>query len=336
MGICSFILSEIMSTCTSIVTHFDFDGLGSAALLSWAYDIEDIRFAGPITIAKAEISVSRDDIVSDLPYPVECGMWFDHHTGNVAELELRGIDVKSIPGRFAPAPSCVRVVFDFLKEQGDLPEDFSELASEADIIDSFSYPDLDAWRADTPANRIDRALKASTQNRRDQDAFQREMVFMMRDLPLAEIAEVEEVIERAARYTREEEVMLENIRKYGRVLEGSDDLYVVDTTAFLNPARIDKKLIGLVHPEARGYVELKPVFRGGQKTHDISVSLSLALSMQQNPHRKDMGEIVRELNIGDGHIGASAGVWRASSAHEFQKAKQELPQKILELWRNQG
>ena len=45
-------------------------------------------------------------------------MWFDHHTGNVAELELRGIDVKTIPGRFAPAPSCVRVVYDFLREQG--------------------------------------------------------------------------------------------------------------------------------------------------------------------------------------------------------------------------
>jgi hypothetical protein len=325
-----------MTDYSSIITHYDFDGLGSAALLSWAYDLEDIRFAGPITIAKAEIPVTREDIVSDLPYPLECGMWFDHHTGNLAELQLRGIDVKTIPGRFAPAPSCIRVVYDYLLEQGDLPEDFAELAREGDIIDSFSYPDMAAWRADTPANRIDRAIKASSSSRREQENFQREVVFMIRDLPLSEIAEDEDVIARAARYAYEEEIMLDNIRKYGRTIGDDSDLYLVDMTSFMNPARIDKKLIGLVHPQARGYVEMKPVFRSGQKTQDISVSLSLALSMQQSPHRKDMGEIVRELNIGDGHIGASAGVWRSSSAHEFQKAKEELPLKILDLWKAQG
>jgi len=321
-----------MPDYSSIVTHYDFDGLGSAALLSWAFDVEEIRFAGPIAIAKAEISITRDDIVSDLPYPLECGLWFDHHTGNLAELDLRGIDPKTIPGRFAPAPSCVRVVYDYLRSDGDLPEDYAELAREADIIDSFSYPDLEAWRADTPTNRVDRAIKASSPSRREQENFQREVVFMMRDMPLTEIAEDEEINSRAARYAYEEGIMLENIRKYGHPLGNNGELFVVDTTSFINLARIDKKLIGLVHPGARGYVELKPVFRSGKKTLDISVSLSLALSMQQVTHKKDVGEIVRELNIGDGHIGAAAGVWHCASAHEFQKAKEELPQKILDLW----
>jgi hypothetical protein len=81
----------------------------------------------------------------------------------------------------------------------------------------------------------------------------------------------------------------------------------VDVTGFMNPVRLDKKLVGLVFPTARGFVEMKPVFRGGRKTHDISVSLSLALGA---PAGKDVGEIVRELNIGDGHSGAAAGVWR--------------------------
>ena len=324
-----------MPDYSSIVTHYDFDGLGSAALLSWAFDIEEIRFAGPIAVGKAEISITREDIVSDLPYPLECGLWFDHHTGNLTELKLRGIDPEHIPGRFAPAPSCVRVVYDYLLDDGDMPEDYAELAREADIIDSFSYPDLEAWRADTPANRIDRAIKATSSNRREQENFQREVVFMLRDMPLAEIAEDEEILSRAARYAYEEEIMLENIRKYGCPLGESGELFVVDITGFINPARIDKKLIGLVHPEAHGYLEMKPVFRSGQKTQDISVSLSLALSMQQMTHNKDMGEIVRVLNIGDGHVGAAAGVWHSSSAREFQKAKEDLPQKILELWRGQ-
>ncbi|MBU0510008.1 hypothetical protein KKH27_14385, partial [bacterium] len=126
-----------MSDFTGIVTHNDFDGLGSAALLSWAYDIEDVRFAGPITIAKAEIPITREHIVCDLPYPLECGLWFDHHAGNIEELKLRGMDPGGIPGRFAEAPSCVRVVYDFLSEEDDLPGDFADLARAADLVDSF-------------------------------------------------------------------------------------------------------------------------------------------------------------------------------------------------------
>jgi hypothetical protein len=321
-----------MAEFSSIITHNDFDGLGSAALLSWAYDLDDIHFAGPITIAKAEIPITRADIVCDLPYPLECGMWFDHHAGNLHELKLRGLDAAAIPGRFAEAPSCVRVVYDFLSEQGDLPEDYAVLARAADVIDSFSFPNLDAWRADTPSNRVDRAIKASSPNAREHYRFLRHITFLMRDVSLEEAAHDPAVIERAARYGKEEETMLEHIRKYARTLpeDVAGELVFVDVTGFMNPVRLDKKLVGLVFPTARGFVEMKPVFRGGRKTHDISVSLSLALGA---PAGKDVGEIVRELNIGDGHSGAAAGVWRWESAREFQKMREELPRRILELWR---
>lgn len=323
---------------SSIVTHNDFDGLGSAALLSWAFDIDHIRFAGPITIAKAEISISLEDIVSDLPYPVECGMWFDHHAGNLEEVRLRGIHAETIPGRFAVAPSCVRVVYDFLREQkNDLPEDFAELTDAADLIDSFSFPSIEAWRADTPANRIDRALKSSSTSRYEQEKFLREITFMMRDLPLAEIAEDSLVKERAAQHEKDEEFQLDTLRRYGRLYpDDSSDLFVVDTTGFLQPVRLNKKLIGLIEPRARGYVELKPVFRNGRKTNDVSVSVSLALSMQQSPHGKDMSEIVRILNIGDGHAGAAAGVFRGDSPRDFQKYRELAPRLIYELWKKQG
>jgi hypothetical protein len=321
-----------MPDFASIVTHNDFDGLGSAALLSWAYDLDDVRFAGPITIAKAEIPITRADIVCDLPYPLECGLWFDHHAGNLQELRLRGLDASAIPGRFAEALSCVRVIYDFLSEHDDLPEDFAVLAREADVIDSFSFPDLDAWRADTSSNRVDRAIKASSPNARAHREVLRHITFLLRDVSLAEAAADPLVVERAARYAREEETMLEHIRKYARVLpeDAAGELVIVDVTSFMNPARLDKKLVGLIFPGARGFVEMKPVFRGGQKTNDISVSLSLALAA---PGGKDVGEIVRELNIGDGHAGAAAGVWRSESAHEFQKIREELPHRILELWR---
>jgi hypothetical protein len=328
-----------MAEYTSIVTHNDFDGLGSAALLSWAFDLEEVRFAGPITIAKAEIPIGPTDVVCDLPYPLQCGLWFDHHAGNAVELQLRGIDAKEVAGRFAVAPSCVRVVYDYLKELGEeIPEDYAELADAADVIDSFSYPTLEAWRADTPANRIDRAVKSSSDSRYQHESFLRNVVFLLRDLSLTEVSDDPQIVQRAVRYAKEEELMLEHIRKYGKPLpaDHTDELFIVDFTGFSNPVRLDKKLIGLVQPDALGYLELKPVFRSGRKTFDLAVSLSLALNMQRSVHRRDMGEIVRELNIGDGHTGAAAGVWRCESAREFQKMREELPLMILELWKKQA
>ena len=129
--------------------------------------------------------------------------------------------------------------------------------------------------------------------------------------------------------------MLDNIEKYRlRLPEDADgELYVADMTSFSQPARIDKKLIGLVDPHALGYVELKPVFKQGRKTNDIAVGLSLALTMQQLEHRKDMSEIVRQLNIGDGHKGAAAGVLPGEHAHETIRARRDLPLEILRIWR---
>jgi hypothetical protein len=159
----------------------------------------------------------------------------------------------------------------------------------------------------------------------------------MRDLPLAEAADQTLIRERAAQYALEEQLMLDQIAKYGNYLaeDVGHELFLVDRTTFSNPMRIDKKLIGLVEPDSQGYLEMKPVFTSGQKSLKIAVSISLALSMQRREHRKDVGEIMRLLNIGDGHAGAAAGVWECKSAHEFQKMREELPHRILEIWRRQ-
>jgi hypothetical protein len=318
----------------SIVTHNDFDGVGSAAICAWAFDIEDVRFAGPMTISRAEIPITKADIVCDLPYPLECGMWFDHHTGNLDEVKLRGIDPTTIPGRFAPELSCVRVIFNYFSEKDELPEDYARLADEADAIDSFSYRDIEDWRRETAAKRIDWAMKASASSTREQYDFLRELVLLLRDSSMEEVAEQSEVIARAKQYREEEKDMLEKIQAHARFLDEDEsrELVVIDLTKLRVPVRVDKKLAGLIFPEAKGFVELKPVFRRGQKANDISVSLSLALQMQHESHSKDMGEIVRTMNLGDGHVGAAAGVKRCESGHEAHRAKEEIVKEIWRLW----
>lgn len=322
----------------SIITHNDFDGVGSAAICSWAYDIETVRFAGPMAISRAEIPITKADIVCDLPYPLECGMWFDHHTGNLEEVKLRGIDPATIPGRFSPELSCVRVIFNYFSKGDELPADFARLADEADTIDSFTYKDIEDWRCETPAKRIDRAIKAHAESPHDQHDFLRELVFLLRDTPLEEVADQPEVIARAERCRDEESDMLEKIESNARFLDEdkSRELVIIDLMKTRMPVHVDKKLAGLLFPEAKGFVELKPVFRQRAKTHDISVSLSLALLMQHQQHAKNMGEIVRILNLGDGHIGAAAGLKRCESSFEWHRAQEEILKEIWRLWKEQG
>ena len=89
--------SQNLSRFDKIVTHNDFDGIVSASLCVWVLNIQRVIFAGPLTITQSRITITEKDVVCDLPYPLQCGLWFDHHEGNAEELKYRMIDLKSIP-----------------------------------------------------------------------------------------------------------------------------------------------------------------------------------------------------------------------------------------------
>ena len=53
-----------------IITHNDFDGLISAVICSHALGVDFVQFAGPRTVSDARISITMNDVVCDLPYPL--------------------------------------------------------------------------------------------------------------------------------------------------------------------------------------------------------------------------------------------------------------------------
>ncbi len=143
-----------------ITSHHDFDGIVCAALCSYIFKIENIVFAGPNNIARADLLISNRDIVCDLPYPLECGLWFDHHEGNLRELAYQNIDPQSLPGKFDLQPSCARVVLNFFSPNFLMPAYFTGLVKQTDKIDSFNYLSIAEWRQVTPAHIIDSAIKS--------------------------------------------------------------------------------------------------------------------------------------------------------------------------------
>ncbi len=319
-----------------IVTHSDFDGIVSGAICSAALGCDRIIFTGPNSIARAEISVGPSDVVCDLPYPLDCGIWFDHHPGNLEAVRLRGIDPAGIPGRFDEKPSCARVVLEYFTEEGfEFPAHIAATVDEADTIDSFDYRSVAEWREETPGKLVDMSIKSDFRDFREQTRFLRRLTEMVREMPLEDIVEDEEVSTRIDSYRAGEEKMLRLIKESVSFLEQDteSELIVMDFTHHKRRPRVIRNLAYMLYPGALGAMTINSLFRRGTKTNDLSITISLSMNMTGRAHGKDMGEIMRSLDIGDGHAGAAAGTIQCHSKEMMLREKKRALDEIWAMWK---
>ncbi len=320
-----------------IITHSDFDGIVSASICSYVLRVEDILFAQPSTITNSLIPITEQDCICDLPYPLKCGLWFDHHEGNLQELEYRKIDPSTIKGRFALLDSCSRVIYQYFSEEVHLHSYFEEVVSEADLIDSFGYRSMEEWRRETPGSIINNSLRAKNEDRREERRYLRELVFLIRDNPIGEIASHPKIMEKYNKYKDEENRMLDMIGKSSYFLpqDTNREVVVIDLTEYSRRPNIIKNLTYLLYPDALAVLEINSLFERGIKTNSLGFSMSLSLNLNLVEHRRNIGEIMRTLNIGDGHPGAASGRIVCRSKPEMLKKKREIMDKIYELWSSQ-
>ncbi len=321
----------------SIITHNDFDGVVSAALCSHVFQIDRIYFAGPGNIARADFTITERDIVCDLPYPLECGLWFDHHEGNLQELQYRNIDLNTIPGKFDLQPSCARVIFNYFQNDRQLPEYFTSLVDETDKIDSFNYQSVADWRAETPSKIIDATIRSRHGDLQEKRSYSKRLVLWLRGTPVEQVAKNKEVMAKYQDYLSEENEMLKIIEQNSYFLpqDSQQEIIILDFTNFNRPGYVIKNLAYLLYPRALAVLEIKNMFNRGIKSNDLSFSLSLSLNLNHDNHAKDVGEIMRELNVGDGHKGAAAGKVMCASKNEMLKEKQFILDRIFEMWQEQ-
>jgi len=316
-----------------IVTHTDFDGVVSAAICSLSLGIENVVFTGPMGIGQNKISISHRDVVCDLPYPLECGLWFDHHPGNLDELRLRGYDPAHVPGRFELKDSCSRVVYDYFASQVEFPSYLGTTVHHADIIDAFRYQDVEDWRKETPAKMIDCALKMAEPGEKGA-AFRRKLVFLLRDNPLNLVSLRPDIRARYEAYLGQEERMLAIIREASYFIPTDKDrkLVVIDLIRYKRRPSIVKNLAFVIYPSSQAVVEFRSLYDQGVKTNSFSLSISLSPNVDPVALQKDVGDIMRSLNIGDGHRGAAGGTVTCRSKDEMVKKKREILKGIWALW----
>lgn len=320
-----------------IVTHNDFDGIVSAALCSRALGVGKVLFAGPLAILRSRITITEKDVVCDLPYPLQCGLWFDHHEGNLQELEYRKIDPGSIPGRFGLKLSCSRVVFEYFSERMEFPDYLARAVDEADIIDGFTYASIEEWRRETPGKIIDSSMKVRFSSSEEQTSHMRNLVRELRERPMEEVSRLDFVQKRVGQYREEEGRMLKVIRDSSWFIEQDEkrEVAVIDLTSYQRRPHLIKNLALLIYPEALGVMEVYNLVEGGVKSNHLGFSMSLSILGNRRDRKKNIGEIMRTLNIGDGHPGAAAGQVRCRSKQEMLKKKKEILYQIFKLWSSQ-
>lgn len=322
-----------------IITHHDFDGIVSASICGWVLKIQKVMFAGPLTITRSQITITDKDVVCDLPYPLQCGLWFDHHEGNLQELSYRRIDPKSIPGRFDLRSSCGRVVYEYFCERTTLPSHFLEAVEEADMIDSFAYTSIEDWRKETPGKIIDLTLKLPFPSQEEQTQYMRNLFQQIRDRPLKEVSSLDFVRKRLGQYQAAEQRMLRIIREASYFLEedGKKELVIIDLTSYQRRPTLIKNLAFLIYPQSLAVLEVYNLIDyQGVKSNHLGLTMSLSIHGNRSEGGKNIGEIMRTLNIGDGHPGAAAGQIRCRSKQEMLKRKREVLAKIFKLWQAQS
>jgi hypothetical protein len=208
---------------------------------------------------------------------------------------------------------------------------------EADVIDSFSYASIEDWKKETPGKVIDFTLKVSFQSLEEQLSHMRNLVREIRSRSIEEVFSLPFVQKRFKQYKEEEGRMLRILGESSFFLEQDQkkELVVVDLTPYQRRPHLFKNLAFLIYPEALGVLEIYNLLDRGVKSNNLGLSMSLSVHGNRQGQAKNIGEIMRSLNIGDGHPGAAAGTVRCSSKQEMLKKKKQILTQIFRFWAGQ-
>ena len=115
-----------------VIYRGDLDGIVSAAILMEVGLCDELVQAHPKDMQAGKVDVQEGDIICNLPYHSNCGMWFDHHSSV--------IDSSAMPEEFTGlvevAPSAAGLVFKyFLPDHPELSK-YEQLVKETDLVDS--------------------------------------------------------------------------------------------------------------------------------------------------------------------------------------------------------
>lgn len=315
-----------------ILTHTDFDGVVSGALLSLAGKISFVRFLSNKQIWYENLTGS--EIIADLPCPWKCRLWFDHHESNLKEMKERGIEPEKIPGRFQIADSCAQIIYDFYPPE-TFPAYFEGVVRETSIIDSMKYSSLEEWLGETPVK-----LLANTVQLFPDEDYRKFLQYLLSLLKFLKTTEPEKIIavepvkrrlQKYATYRNDSVQIIKNCYAFHKT-DTEKKIAILDLTESKSPARIDKNFFYMIDPDADGVLLINSIFKNNLKTNDLKLSMGINFMKSGRLKNLNLARIFEDLGIGGGHPKTAGGIINASSKLDRLEKKEEITEKIIRQW----
>jgi hypothetical protein len=281
-----------------LVTRLDLDGLTCAVLLSQCEAIDAIELVQPQDVTERVISIGPTDVIANLPYHPQCGMWFDNHLLT---------DPKSMPptgfkGRYGKAPSAARLVYEhYLPQHPELAR-HETLVAETDRLDSAQLTLDDVV---SPSGYI---LLGMTLDSRsglgNLKAYFDELLPAVRDRPVAEVLQLPSVRARAERMREQDQ----SFKQAARARSKLDGTVVLTDFRDVDPIPVGNRfLVFTLFPEASAGVRVQ--WADGRER----VAVSAGRSILNKNSRANIG-VLMSLYGGGGHVGAGACVLQPATA----------------------
>jgi nanoRNase/pAp phosphatase (c-di-AMP/oligoRNAs hydrolase) len=278
-----------------LITRSDFDGLACAVLLREVESIDSVEFVHPKDVQDGKVKVTRNDILTNLPYVAGVGYWFDHHSSEI----VRNEDTANYRGRFEIAPSAARVVF---RHYG--PGKLGKYSTLLESVDKSDAAQLTMEDVTTPSGWMLLSFvmdpRTGLAYHRDYRISNRELMTKMIDLIAANPDNPEVVLadadvkERVDRYF-EQEAEFKRITGERSRVEGN--VIITDLRGTGEPPAGNRFLVYTMYPEANIQVR---IFDGRKGEF---VVCAVGHSIFNRTSKTDVGRLMDRFG-GGGHRGA--------------------------------
>jgi len=295
-----------------LVTRGDLDGLTCAVIISTGEKIDDLLLVHPQDITDKRVEITKNDILANVPYHPNCGMWFDHHLLTDSNEKPPA----GFKGRYAVAQSAARLVYDYYLEKDPSLSRYDKLVSETDRLDSAQLTREDVTE---PSGYI--LLGYTIDNRTGLGGFQdyfRQLMESFKTMTIDEILAQPYVTTRVGKMRTEEE-QFQTTLGLNSHLDGN-----VVVTDLRNVDRIpagNRFLVYTMFPEANVSLRLH---WGPQKKYSIA---AVGHSIFNRTCKTSVGELMSRYG-GGGHRGAGTCIL------PIDRTEEAVAEIVVELKKN--
>jgi len=193
-----------------LVTRGDMDGLTSAVIITLEEPIDEVLLVHPQDITDKKVPIHGDDILANVPYHPDAGMWFDHHL--LTDSNER--PPANFKGRYRIAPSAARLVYEYYLEKSPKDRQLLRLAKLVDETDRIDAAQLTREDVEHPRDYI--LLGYTIDSRTGLGNFEgyfNKLVEWLKTMPIEQVLEQPEVKERVERIRREQEAFKQLLQR---------------------------------------------------------------------------------------------------------------------------